>query len=65
MLLTLQRYILNDHISSDAPTLDEPHWRQMDSVVLSWLHNTITIDLQETNNAYDRTTQQLWVALKE
>jgi hypothetical protein len=41
----------------------------MDSVVLSWLHNTITIDLQETNNAYDRThdctTQQLWVALKE
>jgi hypothetical protein len=25
VLLTLQRYALDDHISSGAPTLDDPH----------------------------------------
>jgi hypothetical protein len=25
VLLTLQRYALDDHISSDTPTLDDPH----------------------------------------
>jgi hypothetical protein len=45
MLLTLQRYALDDHVSSDAPTLDDPHWRWMDNVVLSWLLGTITVNL--------------------
>jgi hypothetical protein len=71
VLLTLQRYVLDDHISSDAPTLDDPHWRRMDSVVLSWLLGTNTVDLQETTHprdhgcGCDRTAQQLWVALEE
>jgi hypothetical protein len=60
VLLTLQLYILDDHVSSDAPTLDKPHWR-----VLSWLHGTTTVDLQETTRARDRTARQLWVALEE
>jgi hypothetical protein len=68
VLLTLQRYALDDHVSSDAPTLDDPHWHWMDSVVLSWLLSTITVDLQETTQARDRgrdrTTQQFWVALE-
>jgi hypothetical protein len=63
VLLTLQRYVLNDHVSSNTPTLNDPHWRQMDSVVLSWLLDTITVDLQETTRARDhgrdRTAQQL------
>jgi tetratricopeptide (TPR) repeat protein len=37
----------------------------MDSVVLSWLLGTITIDLLETTCGRDRTAQQLWVALEE
>jgi hypothetical protein len=37
----------------------------MDSVVLSWLLGTFTIDLQETTRARDRTAQQLWVAHEE
>jgi hypothetical protein len=37
----------------------------MDSVVLSWLLGTITVDLHETTRGRDRTTQQLWVALEE
>jgi hypothetical protein len=54
MLLTLQCYFLDDHVSSDARTLDDRHWRQMDSVVLSWLLDTITINLQETTHPRDR-----------
>jgi hypothetical protein len=37
----------------------------MDSVVLSWLLGTITIDLLETTCGRDHTAQQLWVALEE
>jgi hypothetical protein len=37
----------------------------MDSVVLSWLLGTITVDLQGTTHARDHTAQQLWVALEE
>jgi hypothetical protein len=65
ILLTLWRYALDDHVSSDAPTLDDPHWRRMDSVVLSWLLGTITADLQETTRGRVCTAQQLWVALEE
>jgi hypothetical protein len=53
VLLTLQRYALDDHISANARTLDDPHWHRMDSVVLSWLLGTITVDLQVTTR--DRT----------
>jgi hypothetical protein len=66
VLLTLQRYTLDDHVSSDAPTLDDPLWGRMDNVVLSWLLDTITVDHQETNardRTRDRTAQQLWVHL--
>jgi hypothetical protein len=65
VLLTLQRYALDDHISSSAPTLDDLHWRWMDNVILSWLLGTITVDLQKTTHACDRTTHQLWFALEE
>jgi hypothetical protein len=61
MLLTLQCYFLDDHVSSDARTLDDRHWRQMDSVVLSWLLDTITVNLQKTTHSCvrgrDRTAQ--------
>jgi hypothetical protein len=69
MLLIHQHYALDDHVFSGAPTLDDPHWRQMDNVVLSWLLGTITVDLQETtrvsDRGCDRTAHQLWVALEE
>jgi hypothetical protein len=69
VLLTLQRYALDDHVSFDAPTVADPHWRRMDNVVLSWLLGIITVDLQETTHArdhdHDRTAQQFWVALEE
>jgi hypothetical protein len=52
----IQRYTLDDHVSSNAPTLDDPHWRRLDSVVLSWLLGTITVNLQETTHVRDRPT---------
>jgi hypothetical protein len=65
MLLTLHRDALDDHVASDAPTLDDPHWRRMDNIVLSWLLDTIAVDFQETTRGRDRTAQQLWIPLEE
>jgi hypothetical protein len=45
VLLTLRRYALDDHVLEDAATPSSPAWSLMDSVVLSWLHGTITVEL--------------------
>jgi hypothetical protein len=36
VVLTLECYILADHVLSAVPHLDVPSWRRMDCVVLSW-----------------------------
>ena len=48
VMLTLQRYALDDHVTSDAAASGLPCWRRMDSVVLSWLIGTLTVDLQDS-----------------
>jgi hypothetical protein len=45
VLLTLRRFILDDHVLVDHDALPPRSWCLMDSVVLSWLHGTITIEL--------------------
>ena len=47
VLLTLQRYALTDHILDDIVAPHSPAWTLMDTMVLSWLHNTITVELQD------------------
>jgi hypothetical protein len=37
----------------------------MDSVVLSWLHNTITIELQDISYDQADTARHAWLALEE
>jgi hypothetical protein len=37
----------------------------MDSVVLSWLHDTITIELQDIIRDQADTNRQVWLALEE
>jgi hypothetical protein len=37
----------------------------MDSVVLSWLHGTITIELQDIIRDQADTARQVWLALKD
>lgn len=47
MTLTLRRYALSDHVLEDAIFPDVPSWVCMDSVVVSWLFNTIMSELME------------------
>jgi hypothetical protein len=47
VLLTLRRYILDDHVLDDIDSPPSPAWSLMDTVVLSWLHGTITVELQD------------------
>jgi hypothetical protein len=45
VLLTLRRFVLDDHVLVDHDALPPRSWCLMDSVVLSWLHGTITVEL--------------------
>jgi hypothetical protein len=45
VLLTLRRFVLDDHVLVDHDTPPPRSWCLMDSVVLSWLHGTITVEL--------------------
>jgi hypothetical protein len=47
VLLTLRRYALANHVLDDIVALSSPSWYLMDSVVLSWLHGTIIVELQD------------------
>jgi hypothetical protein len=42
----LQCYALIKHITDDAPSNDSG-WIQMDSVVLNWINNSISVDLHQ------------------
>jgi hypothetical protein len=45
-VLTLRRYALADHVLNDLFAPTSPLWYLMDSVVLLWLHGTVTVELQ-------------------
>jgi hypothetical protein len=47
VVLTLECYILADHVLSAVPHLDVPSWRRMDCVVLSWLMGMLAVEFQE------------------
>jgi hypothetical protein len=64
MLMALTRYSLTDHILSDDAFTGDHAWTRMDIVVLCWLTNTITVDLQEVIWECGRPARQLWVALE-
>jgi hypothetical protein len=42
----LQRYALLKHVTDDAPSTD-PGWIQMDSVILNWISNSISVNLHK------------------
>jgi hypothetical protein len=65
VLLTLRRFVLDDHVlvNHDAPP--PRSWRLMDSVVLSWLHGTITVELQDIIRDHADTARQAWLALED
>ena len=46
VLLTLRRYALDDHVLVDATsTVPTPSCLRLDSIVLSWILGTISLDL--------------------
>jgi hypothetical protein len=48
VLLTLRRYALDDHVLLDtAGAVPTPSWLRLDSVVLSWILGTISLDLHD------------------
>jgi hypothetical protein len=64
MLMALTRYSLADHVLSDDAFTDDPVWTRMDVVVLCWLTNTITVDLQEVVRERGRPARHLWLTLE-
>jgi hypothetical protein len=44
-MLTLQRFTLDDHITVNTAPSTTSSWLQMDSVVLSWLLGSLSVNL--------------------
>ena len=66
VLLILGRFMLQDHVLSDASNLNDPAWSRMDCVVVSWIFNTISPDLldviHERNGVSARSA---WLGLEQ
>ena len=65
VVLTLRRFALADHVLDDPVAPLSPSWVQMDSMVISWLHNTITVELQDIIRDQSNTARQAWLALED
>jgi hypothetical protein len=65
VVLVLQRFALADHVLDDVVAPLSPSWYQMDIVVLSWLIDTITVELQDIVRDQEGTALQAWLALEE
>ena len=65
VLLALRCYALADHVLDNIVALPSPSWSLMDSVLLSCLHGTIIVKLQEIILDQSDTGRQAWLALEE
>jgi hypothetical protein len=65
VLLTLRRFVLDDHVLVDHDAPPPRSWCLMDSVVLSWLHGTITVELQDIIRDQTDTARKAWLALED
>jgi hypothetical protein len=64
MMMVLERYALLDHVNSDVASSTDPGWRQMDSVVLNWISNSITPELHQVVWERGATVRHLWLAIE-
>jgi hypothetical protein len=65
VLLTLRRFVLDDHVLVDHDTPSPRSWCLMDNVVLSCLHGIITVELQDIIHDQADTACQAWLALED
>jgi hypothetical protein len=42
-----------------------PAWTQADCVVLTWIYNTVSADLQQSLMLQERTARQAWLFLED
>ena len=65
VLLALRRYALDDHVLLDTPVVARDMvWLRLDSVVMSWIFGTISLDLQDIVRIHGGTARQAWLALE-
>jgi hypothetical protein len=64
MMMVLEHYALLDHVDSDVSSSIDPGWRQMDSVVLNWISNSITSELHQVVRERGATARHLWLAIE-
>jgi hypothetical protein len=65
VLLTLSRYALDDHVLVDSPIeARDVAWLRLDSVAMSWIFGTISLDFQDLFRTHGGTARQAWVALE-
>jgi hypothetical protein len=64
MMMVLERYALLDHVDSDVAPSTNPGWRRMDSVVLNWISNSITLELHQVVQERGATARHLWLAIE-
>src|SRR6185312_3001125 len=64
-LLALRRYALDDHVLVDTPIeTRDVAWLRLDSVAMSWIFRTISLDLQDLVRTHGGTARHAWVALE-
>jgi hypothetical protein len=59
----LQRYALIKHVTDDAPSNDSG-WIRMDSIVLNWISNSISTNLNQVVRERGCTARHLWLAIE-
>jgi hypothetical protein len=64
MMMVLERYTLLDHVNSDVASSTDPGWRRMDSVILNWIRNSITLELHQVVRERGATAPHLWLAIE-
>jgi hypothetical protein len=64
VLLTLRRYALDDHVLVDASVaVQTSAWLRLDSIVLSWILGTISLDLHDLVRT-SPDARRAWLALE-
>jgi hypothetical protein len=59
----LQRYALLQHAIDDTPSTD-PGWIRLDSVILNWISNSISVDLHWVVQERGCTVCHLWLTIE-
>jgi hypothetical protein len=64
VVLIVPRFTLADHVLDGPVAPLYPSWVKMDNMVLSWLHDTITVKLHEIICDQSDTACHTWLALE-